>query len=365
MKQFFVNTGNRYANQSIHQIVPSLTCGDGIGNYVRAIRRHLLRQGADSLIYVLSADKKISNESVFFDPKKLHDSDTILYHYSIRSELTPHIIKHTGKKFLIYHNITPAVFFQEYQPDFAEELHQGRAELKDIASFIHHSWGVSRYNGEELKRSGFHEPQVVPIVIEPAKWNSSPDRELMAELQTGKKNILFTGRMAPHKRQDHLVEAFAWLQTMIPKTHLYLVGDYTGTDPYYRHVCNTIEKFYLQEHVTITGKVSDKELQAYFKNSHLYWSMSEHEGFGIPLIEAMWFDLPVFAYKCSAIAETLGSAAFMFADKSSMPGLAATAKRLVEDPALRQTIIQAQRIRRRDFLPEPVFQQLDRVLSCS
>ena len=283
-----------YAGQSIHQIVPSLNSGDGIGNYVRAVRQHLLRRGAHSLIYVLYADKHMSDECTFFDSEKLHDSDIILYHYSVKSEMTHHVLEHSGEKVLIYHNITPAVFYQEYWPDFAVELALGRTELKNIAPFFHHSWGVSRYNCKELQKYGFQTPDLVPIVIEPEKWDCSPDPDLMKELQTGKTNILFTGRMAPNKRQDHLVEAFGWLQSMIPEAHLYLVGGYESADPYYREVCGIIEKFHLQNHVTITGKVSDRELQAYFKTAHLYWSMSEHEGFGVPLIEAMWFDVPVF-----------------------------------------------------------------------
>jgi glycosyltransferase involved in cell wall biosynthesis len=98
---------------------------------------------------------------------------------------------------------------------------------------------------------------------------------------------------------------------------------------------------------------NDAQLLACYRTAHLFWSMSEHEGFCVPLIEAMWFDIPVLAYRSSAVPETLASAGLMFTEKK-LPEVAALAHLLVEDADLRNKVIAAQGFRRRDFLPEAV-----------
>ena len=118
----------------------------------------------------------------------------------------------------------------------------------------------------------------------------------------------------------------------------------------------------LDHHVVIPGKVSNTQLQAFYQTAHLYWSMSEHEGFGIPLIESMWFDVPVLAFKSSAVPETLEKAGLMFTTKKDLRSLAALAKILVWDPELRAKVISAQRERRRAFLPETVWPKLDEII---
>jgi glycosyltransferase involved in cell wall biosynthesis len=100
--------------------------------------------------------------------------------------------------------------------------------------------------------------------------------------------------------------------------------------------------------------VDDEQLAAYYRTAHLFWSMSEHEGFCVPLIESMWFDIPIFAFKASAVPETLGDAGFMFSRKDDLAGLAAFAYALVTDSALREKLIRAQRTRRLEFLPDKV-----------
>ncbi len=352
-----------YAGKTIHQVLPNLTYGDAISDFARAIRRFLIARGALSRIYVLFHDELVADECTLFSPNIFNPEDTILYHHSIDSGLTPHIEKHKGPKCLIYHNVTPGRFYRRFQPGFADILDAGREELNTLASVFSCSIGVSTYNCEELLERGFTSPHRLPLIIDPAGWNCQPDPALMQRLSGKGGNILFTGRIAPHKYQDHLVEAFAWLQKRVPGAHLSLVGHYEVEDPYYHHVCKTIEMFHLENFVTLTGKVSREQLCAYYQTADLFWSMSEHEGFGVPLIEAMWFDIPVFAYKCSAIPETLGQAAFMFTEKSSMAALAVTAKHLLEDKSLRRQIINAQRRRREELVPESAYIQLGKILS--
>lgn len=110
----------------------------------------------------------------------------------------------------------------------------------------------------------------------------------------------------------------------------------------------------LGDSVIMPGSLNDSQLAAYYQTVHLFWSMSEHEGFCMPLIEAMWFDIPVLAYRSTAVLETLGDAALMFTDKGDLHAVAAMASFLITDRTLRQRLINAQQRRRAQFLPEQI-----------
>jgi len=356
------NKGGRKLDE-IHQLLPDLAYADAISNHVIAIKDYLRSLGHESEIFVIRcAGGSIAKEAKIFETDSIRKKAGLLYHHSIGSELTPYAIEHPGPKCLIYHNITPAKFFRTYRPDFAEILEQGRSDLKKLSQHFPLSVGDSVFNASELQACGFDNPMVLPIAVNPCKWNHSPDSKIMGCLQDGKVNLLFVGRVAPNKCQEHLVKAFAHYLKMDPNARLIIVGEKTQGDPYYAYVTNAIEKYGLTQHVVLTGQVNDSELHAYYRTAHLFWSMSEHEGFCIPLVEAMWFDIPVLAYKSSAVPETLGEAGIMFISKEDLVSVAALAKLLVREEDIRIKVLRAQRRRRTAFLPESVWPRLDEVI---
>lgn len=344
--------------KEIHQILPNLSYGDAISNHACAVKEHLRGLGYDSQIYVLYLDEKMRKEGVLFKEHSLDERASLIYHHSIGSDLTGYAVRHKGPKCLIYHNITPSHFFKPFRPAFASLLEKGRKELKNLARYFPVSAGVSEFNASELASYGFTNPLVVPIMITPDKWDIMPDKEVMKKYNDGRKNILFVGRLAPNKRQDYLMESFAHYLMMNPGARLILVGGNERNDPYYYYLRNVREKLKLTSSVIISGLVSDEELLSYYRTAHLFWSMSEHEGLCVPLIEAMWFDVPVLAYKSTAIGETLAEAGIMFTQKKDHSLTAALARVMVEDRSLREKIIKAQRKRRLDFLPGRVLSSL-------
>jgi glycosyltransferase involved in cell wall biosynthesis len=318
------------------------------------IRNTLRAEGYSSNIYVRYIDPRVAHECIVFTPEEIGDSCGIIYHHSIGTELTPHVIAHRGPKFLIYHNITPAEFFEPYSPDFARILRAGRADLHNLARHFPKSASDSEFNAAELRACGFSEPMVLPIAVDPAKWSAPADEALMERLQDGRTNILFVGRISPNKKQDDLVRAFQRFLVADPSARLILVGPVENGDPYVRHLRRIIESNGLGESVIIAGRVHDSQLAAYYRTAHLFWSMSEHEGFCVPLVEAMWFDIPIVAYRSTAVPETLGDAGLLFTCKSDLDKLAALSWLVVIDADLRQKLIQAQRRRRTTFLPEKI-----------
>ena len=349
--------------QEIHQLLPNIAYGDAISNHALAIRDCLRHWGYKSEIYTRQVDDRVAHEVKIFHQEKISREAGLIYHHSIGSEVTPYAIAHPGCKCLIYHNITPAEFFQPYRPEFARILEKGRAELNQLAQHFPLSVGDSAYNAAELAASGFTESGVLPIFVNPGKWDIAADASLMAQLQDGKANLLFVGRLAPNKRQEHLVEAFANYLTMDQNARLILAGYGDINDPYYCHLIDTIQRLGLTNHVIVSGQVNDAQLLAFYRTAHLLWSMSEHEGFCVPIVEAMWFDIPVLAYKSTAVPETLGEAGLMFTSKDDLVMVAALAKLLVRDETLRAKVIKVQRQKRTVYLPEVVQDKLSHLIS--
>jgi glycosyltransferase involved in cell wall biosynthesis len=347
--------------REIHQLLPNLAYGDAISNHALTIRDSLRDRGYESEIFVRYLDDRIASQAKVFK-RQISAQAGLIYHHSIGSELTEYAISHPGAKCLIYHNITPAKFFQPYRPDFAVILDKGRAELQKLAPYFKVSVGDSAYNAAELASVGFEQPGVLPIAVDPGKWNISASATLMEQLQDGKSNLLFVGRITPNKCQEQLVEAFYYYLTMDAEARLILVGEGNSNDPYYHHLLNTIDKFNLSSYVLMPGQVNDAQLLAYYRTADLFWSMSEHEGFGVPLVEAMWFDIPVLAYKSSAVPETLGASALMFNNKEDLVQVAALAKLLIKDRALQSKVINVQRQRRENFTPQAVSEILSRLI---
>ena len=348
---------------TIHQMVAGFAYGDAISNYVLEIREYLRDLGYKSSIFAQNIDIAVAKDVRVLGLDAISDRDGIIYNHSIDSNAKSWAVRHPGPKCLVYHNITPAKFFEPYRPDFAALLKRGRADLKRLAKSFSLAVGVSKFNVSELIEAGFENVHVLPIPVSPQKWDFPAKPEIMASLSDGRANLLFVGRISPNKCQDDLVLAFSFYLSMDPGARLIIVGNFQPGDPYYIHVVDVINEHGLWDNVILTGKVTDAELQAYYRTADLFWSMSEHEGFGVPLIEAMWFDVPVLAYKSSAVPETLGDAGMMFTTKEDLLKVAALAKCLVRDGALKEKVLRAQRKRREHFLPGNVWPKLDALIS--
>jgi glycosyltransferase involved in cell wall biosynthesis/ADP-heptose:LPS heptosyltransferase len=348
--------------KNIHQMLPNLAYGDAISNEAMFIKRLLLSKGFGSKIFVRYIDDKVAHECEVFSPDKLSDDDGLIYHHSIGSELTPFAARHGGKKALIYHNITPASFYEPYDKRKAKILVDGRRELGDLAPYFENSFGDSAYNVEELKESGFRDPSVLRIPVDPGRWNILPDRKTILRLKDGRKNIIFVGRIAPNKCQQHFIEMFVHLRAMYPDVRLCIVGDGEKGHPYLLMLHDLIKKHRLGDSVIISGKVTEAELFSYYRCADLFVSMSEHEGFGVPIVEAMWFDIPVLAYRSTAVPETMGSSGVLFDSKDDLKGVAETAKRILTDGGYRDEILRGQSKNRERFLFESVASQYDGLL---
>lgn len=349
--------------RAVHQLLPDALGGDAITNHALLIRDHLRGAGFASEVFAKRRDDVTAREVQRFDEALIDPSAALIYHHSIGSEVTATAIAHAGAKCLVYHNVTPAQFYAPYRPGFAWLLETGRAALGRLARHFVCSVGDSAFNAAELRACGFHAPGVLPIIVDPDRWNVAPDEALMRELQDGRTNILFVGRCAPNKRQDALAEIFAEYVRLDARSRLIFAGEGKDSDPYVRHVRRRLERLGLARRVRLTGSISESALLAYYRTAHLYLSPSEHEGFGVPLVEAMWFDVPVLARRGTAVTETLGEAGVVYDAGESPARIAQLAHSLARtDEDLRRRVVLAQRLRREAFTPAALSPVLDNLL---
>jgi glycosyltransferase involved in cell wall biosynthesis/ADP-heptose:LPS heptosyltransferase len=350
-------------SRKIYQVLPNLVPGDAISNEAIWIKSTLKKLGYQTEILALHIDDLLKHQGNTWDQGNIDSEAIILYHHSIDSPITPKVCEHRGPKLLIYHNITPAHFLDGYLPLNSQLCRRARENLSNLATTFIASVGDSVYNAIELSEAGFPNPGVLPLCIDPKKWDFPPDRALMERLQNGSTNILFVGRLSPNKRQEDLILAFAHYKKLDPGANLHLVGTAASSDDLYESCLRILVKdLEIADSVFFTGRVDDQALAAYYLTASLFWSMSEHEGFCVPLIEAMWFDVPVFAYAACAIPETVAGAGNLFSSKSDPIALARRAYSLVFDPKIRDRALEMQRVRRDAFLPQPVQRCLQAIL---
>jgi glycosyltransferase involved in cell wall biosynthesis len=252
-----------------------------------------------------------------------------------------------------YHNVTPAHYFEAINPAVALVLARSRGELASLRDFAPSALADSEYNRRELLEMGFQDVTVIPPILGFSQLDIPPDDSVMRRYDDGRVNILFVGRIAPNKRPDDLIRMFAYYERWIdPHARLILVGSSNGTEVY-AYWLKQLTKQLGVRNVVWAGPVSQAELAAYYKTASVFVCMSEHEGFGVPLLEAMYCDVPVIAYKAAAIPDTLGTAGILLREKR-YEIVAELVDIVVHNRGLRERILAQQQQRLSELTPERV-----------
>lgn len=303
---------------SIHQFHAGSAYGDAVTNSMFFIRKILRDMGFISDIYVQHIAPELTHELLNYGEYKPNDKHILLIHHSMGHDIFDWITSLTDEKYLIYHNITPHDFFPMGSPhNFYSQL--GRRQLELLKGFVKGSICDSEYNQQELLDLGFQNTRVIPLLLNideilGKKWNQ--DVEIRNSYQF---NILFVGRIAPNKCQHDIIEIGSYLKSVLTiPFKIHLIGGYDPGDPYYQDLCIRINNKNLSDFVNIPGKVSDEDLYGYYRAADLFLCMSEHEGFGVPIIEAMVFNIPVIAYNSSNIPYTLGNSGILVNKKDPL-----------------------------------------------
>ena len=348
----------------IHQWVPAAHRGDAIGDSARTVRDLLRGMGHESEIFALTIDDDLRGDVRPFSDPAAARGDVTIFHFALPSPMTEAFARLTGAKVLQYHNITPAAFFAPYDPGLFRLAALGRQELATLAARVDLALGDSEFNRRELEALGFPATGVLPIAVNTDRLTSAPSRPALERiLSDGLINILFVGRIVPNKKiEDHIRLAELYKRYVDSYYRFIFVGRYDGLPRYYAQVRALIAEYdMLPDRFWFTGPVPDEDLAAFYRWADAYVSLSEHEGFCVPLIEAMASDVPIVAYAAGAVPETLGGAGLLFAPKD-LEVAAELLGTVVYDHGVRARVLAGQRRRLLDFAPARIEQKLRYVL---
>jgi glycosyltransferase involved in cell wall biosynthesis len=301
----------------IHQLVHTLSYGDAISGEVLAIKRFFKEQGLESEVYALNVHPLLKGEAQNIEDLPADLSCTLILHYSLGSPLNSiYLNANKCQRSLIYHNLTPAHWFKGVNPRISRDIDQGLEELPELCKVSDLILADSEFNALELKTYGFRS-EVLGLPIDENKW-SQPRNEGIYNLvkQTPGIHLLHVGRLAPNKCIQDIIKTFYFLHHSIEKqSTLWLVGIDIDTELYSFELKSLVEQLHLRDAVRFVGCMADSEVKALYEAGSVYICMSEHEGFCLPLIEAMHFSMPVIAYAQGAVPATLGRGGVLVKEK--------------------------------------------------
>ena len=345
--------------RTLHQFHPTIAFGDAVGNDCFQLQHLIWQHGARSDLFAQEARDEVRPfvrdwRGLVHEP---NDHAALLVHVSMGNDVLDDVASLPLPKAVVYHNITPAHFFEGQSEQNRHYAALGREQLRRLAGVCALGIADSEYNRKELEEAGFAITAVVPLLLDWRGYDALPDERVARMLSEERTDIVAIGQILPQKAIHDIVVAFARYRERDQTARLHLVGSHAMSGDYLERVRSLVRTHDLSRAVTFTGSVSQEELVAYYRGATALLTLSDHEGFCAPLVEAMRFDLPIVAHAAGAIPETLGDAGILLEDKS--PGRVAEAlERVVGDATLRAHLVARGRDRLAEFSRERVGRRL-------
>lgn len=338
---------NEPAGVGIHQVLVAASPGDAITNMALGTRR-LLRRIGPSEIYARHIAPSLLDEVLpLAGYRPRHARNLLLFHASIgQSEVHEFLTSRDEHLVLVYHNMTPGHYFEPYDSVFAELLELGRREVERLRPRVVCAIAASRYNACELEQMGYSDVRVVPPIVDVRRLSAvEPRASTVRHLAAFEAPImLYVGQLMPHKRPDFLVQMMHVAETYLGmRGYLLLVGHHR-LERYARAIREQVQELNLAS-VHVVGPVDEPDLAAMFQSADAVVTASEHEGFCLPLLEAMTFEKPIIARACAAIPETVGDAALLLPPHQGPAFFAEAVTELLANEPLRRELIAAERRR--------------------
>jgi glycosyltransferase involved in cell wall biosynthesis len=337
----------------IDQFLPGFAPHDAIGSNALQIRRVLRDAGIASDIWAEDIHAPMHDHArPYTEYGAAPRADALLYHASTGSDMANYLEERPERLLIEYHNITPASYFARWEPVAAAAMTEARQQLRQLAPRVDLGLAVSSFNETELVEMGYHPTAVVPLLVDFDEYDDAPAARTLARLERTRARSgarwLFVGRVAPNKCQHDIIGALAAYRHLFdPKATLTLVGGMTSR-LYFRSLEKLATELDVRDAVEFTDGVSFGDLLAYYRAADIFVCLSEHEGVGVPLLEAMHFGVPVIAGAAAALPETVSDAGVLLADKD--PAVVACAvNRVLTDAPLRGSLLEAGRARVEEY----------------
>jgi glycosyltransferase involved in cell wall biosynthesis len=328
----------------VDQFIPVLDPGDAASNHTLQVHRLLADLGVAGEIFTEQTHPSLADRT---RPFETHRGGPVLYQFAIGSRMADALINGRGPLAVNHHNVTPARFFEVWDPPLVHGTAWGDQQLGRLAARSDLAIAVSRFNAAELERAGFGHIEVAPILLDTAMFDRAVDPARVAALADGGPAWLFVGRLVPNKAQHRIIEAFAVARRRHPELRLWLVGG-ASSARYEAALRSLVDDLGLGGAVEFTGAAPPAELAARYRAAAVFVCTSEHEGFCVPLLEAMHQRLAIVAVDAAAVGETLGGGGLLLPE--SRPEVVACAvERVLDDAALRGHLVAAGTARLGEF----------------
>lgn len=334
----------------IDQFVPGFAKHDAIGNHSLQIRSLLRANGFESDIYGEWIDPRVASEARPYQEARAQRGDVAIYHASTHSSIVEWLADRAERGVTVlsdYHNITPSSYFRRWEPAAADSMDQARQELDRMAPIVSLAMADSQWNEKELVAAGYARTATANLLVDLDEYHQPPDGRTLDRLRRQKErggaSWLFVGRIAPNKCQHDIIGAFAaYRRVFDPAARLTLVGGATAVR-YLRALEQLAESLELGDSLTIADNVAFPDLLAHFAAADVFVCLSEHEGFCVPVLEAMELGVPVVAFDAAAVPETLAGTGVLLGDKDPWAVAAAVADLLAEPDRRGRLVAAAQK----------------------
>jgi len=321
---------------------PDVDTGDAVSNDVLGMLDACVDEGYEAKVFASNTNVN-KPEVLGIDLVKdfLKDPDDVLiYHHSVGWDVGISLLRELDcRKVIKYHNVTPPHFFEGLARNYIVACESGREQLKDITSLKADLYlADSEYNMNELLEldGTLHHAVVPPFHHIDRLKRLEADPSVLRDFNDGRANIVTVGRIAPNKGHPALIDTFyIYYHNYNKDSRLIIVGkEDPGLTFYTADLRLRVERLGLRDSVFFTGKVSDRALKAYYVSARAFLLTSLHEGFCVPLVEAMSMKVPVVAYGSSAVPWTMGKAGLVW-NECDPELLAVSLNRILGDGTLR------------------------------
>jgi glycosyltransferase involved in cell wall biosynthesis len=332
----------------VHQVLSGAGPYDAVTTQAFAFRALFASWGWDGRDVAVEIDPRVGSRIAPLKALDAAPGDVLLIHYSAYAPKLRAVLELPNRKLLLSHNITPARWFWDHDPQAAVVCALGRKQLPRFAAAADVVAGVSLYNAREMGSE-----TVIPILFDP--------RELGAARADGPSpgppTILFVGRLAPHKRQDAIMRAFElYRRRHAAEARLVLVG--APVNWAYDAAMRELAEELSPGAITIESGLTRERLADRYRSATAFLCLSEHEGFCIPLLEAFYFGVPVIARPVGGVPEVAGDAALLLGDDDGESVIAELLAIIATDAELRAALRERAAARVAAYAPEPTARAL-------